>query len=299
MRKIRKKRRKKQKQILIISTLSLLLCLCVGYAAFQTSINITAKGNIVEKAMTPEDLKALVVNSGDGLYADEYEMGRYIYKGSSPNNYIIFNNEMWRILSVEKAGVIKIIKDGSIGTMYWNSEKVDGKNYNDWENSTLQLYLNNEFLSSITEDTYIVSHDFSVGMVIPTINLNEQIDSENSVKWKGMVGLITVSEYIRATSNTQQCGNINSNNNNVSICRESNWLFNYDISYWTINGHGLTNNLVYFIYTDGGISSYGTSNTTNGVANEKTQDVRPVVYLKSDIKLLGTGESSNPYVIVS
>ena len=40
-----------------------------------------------------------VVTSGDGLYEDQYETGRYIYRGSEPNNYIQFNNELWRIVA--------------------------------------------------------------------------------------------------------------------------------------------------------------------------------------------------------
>lgn len=48
MRKIGKYRRKKQKKI-IITSLSLLLFLCVGYAAFQTNLSIIAKGNIKQK----------------------------------------------------------------------------------------------------------------------------------------------------------------------------------------------------------------------------------------------------------
>ena len=35
-----------------------------------------------------------VVTTGDGLYKDEYEEGKYTYKGANPNNYITFNNEM-------------------------------------------------------------------------------------------------------------------------------------------------------------------------------------------------------------
>ena len=70
----------------------------VGYAAFQTNINITAKGNILEKGITINDLKKLTVTSGDGLYKDTYETGRYVYKGANPNNYITFNNELWRII---------------------------------------------------------------------------------------------------------------------------------------------------------------------------------------------------------
>ena len=42
-------RRKKQKKILIIGSISLLLFLCVGYAAFSTNLSLTAKGNIKDR----------------------------------------------------------------------------------------------------------------------------------------------------------------------------------------------------------------------------------------------------------
>ena len=60
-RKIRRHRMKKQKKILIISALSMLLILTVGYATFSTNLNITAKGNI--KKYTVEDYVK------DGLFA--------------------------------------------------------------------------------------------------------------------------------------------------------------------------------------------------------------------------------------
>ena len=47
-----------------------------------------------------------VVTSGDGLYEDQYETGRYIYRGSEPNNYIQFNNELWRIVAKETDGTM-------------------------------------------------------------------------------------------------------------------------------------------------------------------------------------------------
>ena len=45
-----RKQKNKQKKIIIISALSLLLMITVGYAAFQTNLTITAKGNIKEKS---------------------------------------------------------------------------------------------------------------------------------------------------------------------------------------------------------------------------------------------------------
>ncbi len=52
-----------------------------------------------------------LVSSGDGLYEDQYENGRYIYRGQSPNNYVQFNNELWRIIAKETDGTYKIIRD--------------------------------------------------------------------------------------------------------------------------------------------------------------------------------------------
>ena len=60
--------------------------------------------------------KVDIVTSGDGLYEDEYEEGRYFYKGGNPSNYVTFNNEQagWRIISVEPDKTIKIIRTTNI-----------------------------------------------------------------------------------------------------------------------------------------------------------------------------------------
>lgn len=50
MRNIGKYRRKKQKKILIIGSLSILLFLCVGYAAFSTNLKVMTKANIKERS---------------------------------------------------------------------------------------------------------------------------------------------------------------------------------------------------------------------------------------------------------
>ena len=51
-----------------------------------------------------------IVQHGDGLYIDGYEKDKFTYRGSNPNNYILFNNEMWRIISVQD-GRLKIVKE--------------------------------------------------------------------------------------------------------------------------------------------------------------------------------------------
>ncbi len=71
----------------------------------------------IDAVLTPTTLKSKVVTEGDGLYVDSTKEGRFIYKGANPNNYITFNNELWRIISVENDGSLKIVKNDSIGDM--------------------------------------------------------------------------------------------------------------------------------------------------------------------------------------
>ncbi len=74
------------------------------------------------KAMekTSDILKKNVVTTGDGLYVDSTIDGRYIYRGANPNNYIKLGDDLYRIISLEKDGTIKVIKQESIGDKAWD-----------------------------------------------------------------------------------------------------------------------------------------------------------------------------------
>ena len=204
MRKIRRKREKRKKRIIIISVFLFLIIMTSGYAAFSTNITINAKGNIKCNA---ENVKAkllkVTTTQGDGLYKDKYEDGRYIYRGENPSNYIIFNNELWRIIALENDGTIKIIKNnilekklnyddinnrdvGSNGTGGTYCAK-SGNGCNIWastqnmigspsefnngvysgtvlKDATLNTYLNNDYYNSLNDDKqYIVYHDYYIG----------------------------------------------------------------------------------------------------------------------------------------
>ena len=117
MRRHRSRRKNKQRKIIIISTCSILLLMTAGYAAMQTNIEINAKGNVIKKDTLGSDLIDMVgvVTSGDGLYKDSYEENVYTYRGANPNNYVTFNGEEWRIISVNTAdNTIKIMRNGGL-----------------------------------------------------------------------------------------------------------------------------------------------------------------------------------------
>ena len=226
-----------------------------------------------------------VVDSGDGLYKDKYE-DRYIYKGKNVNNYITFNNEMWRIVSVESDKTIKIMKDESIGNIAW-----DSSNSSNWARpATLNTYLNESYLTdtlNTTAQNQIVTKDWNIGGVASDdTDLSSSISDENSKKWNGKVALITVSEYIRSNSNQENCNSVGQVYHS-QICGQTTWML-YNVEFWMTLSHG-TSSSVYSVESDGTL--YG------GYASYKAP-VRQSVYLSSDIKITeGDGSQNNPYQI--
>ena len=79
------------------------------------------------------------------------------YIGADPNNYVSFNNELWRIIGVfnniddgtgKKETRLKIIRDEPIGTYSWDNKasgtgsSTSSNGSNDWSDSALQIVLN-------------------------------------------------------------------------------------------------------------------------------------------------------------
>ena len=315
----RREKRKRQKQTILISTVCLLFVMVVGYAAFSTNLSITDKGNIREKTYTPEQLKSEFCNteSGDGLYVDIYEDGKCTYKGANPNNYITFNNETWRIVSIDADNTIKIMRNESIGQMAWDTSDscpvaynaikkennliiVDnviflaGDIYNgcnNWNYASLKTYLNENYYNELLENkNSVIAHDWKIGSIWQENNdLSNQISDENKSLWNGKIGLITASEYLRANTNTEQCGNLSINNANRTICLTTNWMYS-SLNKWTISIPSSTQ----------GVSNcIEESNFIWNLAVRSFADVYPSLYLSSDVVLSGSGTETDPYVITN
>ena len=71
------------------------------------------------------------------------------YVGADPNNYVSFNNELWRIIGVmnniddgtgKKETRLKLIRNESIGEYSWDNKGING--VSDWTDSALQIMLN-------------------------------------------------------------------------------------------------------------------------------------------------------------
>ena len=327
MRKTRKSKLKGQKQILLVGLFVFVTLMTIGYAAFNTNITLHVKGNIKTKPVDIGGVKVTPVTEGDGLYEDEYEEGRYVYRGANPNNYIEFNNELWRIISKEADGTYKILRNevlpeqkafdsqGARTTGYCSQGSAPTSGCNAWSStanmvgspseftnesytgsvdadSEMLTYLNGEYLDSITVNKdKIVNHDYNIGAVVYNNNdLAAQIVGEKAYKWNGKVGLISHSDYINANSNQELCG---TDKINYEICRNNDWMYISGSYWWTLSPRADYSYIVWNVNYGGTLHD---GNLTDNYANF-SNGVRPAVYLTSNLSLSGSGTESDPFII--
>ena len=290
-----------------------------------------------------------VVTSGDGLYEDQYETGRYIYRGSEPNNYIQFNNELWRIVAKETDGTYKIIRDELLPqnegytTMAYDARDHRSNENNTYckypsrngcgvyasvsgifqtpdgrysgtvtEDSSIKEYLNNTYYPTLNgiAKTQVQSHTFNIGSVqVLDESGNDSIEKntagEKMYKWTGNVGLINVSDVLKASTNTA-CKSATDQYNKLmqdtpEITCDSNYLLDTlpDLTaYWTINAFSAESddysNDAWNAARGAGVAGLGYGIAYSGSSN----GARPVLYLKSNIELTsGTGTKLDPFII--
>ena len=232
--------------------------------------------------------KVPIITSGDGLYKDEYESGKYTYKGTNPNNYISFNGERagWRIISIESDGKVKIIRNNSIG------ERAFGYiGSSDWESSEINSYLNDTYYYRLSSQSLVTAADWSIGDVNSrSSNLTSTINEENSQIWNGYIALPTVSEYIRANSNKSQCASANLHNSYSTICIETNWMYDKSINYWWLLSGVQNDDLRYIVR--------GSNGKFDSASFSQDFHVRPALYIISNASLSGgNGTENNPYTL--
>ena len=109
------------------------------------------------------------LRTSNGLKKDNTVDTNIRYYGSDPNNYVSFNNELWRIIGVFGNNV-KLVRSESLGSLSWDSSDSSinkGNGINQWGESTygdgsyyegadLQVYLNKMYYGG---DTTVTCYD--------------------------------------------------------------------------------------------------------------------------------------------
>ena len=255
----------------------------------------------------------------------------YRYEGKDPNNYIWFNNELWRIIGVfdesshgvSGQNLVKIIRADSIGGLAW-----DKSNTNNWTASSLMNLLNKEYLkrenATDTENCY--------GMFYPTtcdytkVGINDiyrpmienvtwylggyssfwvtaeafygyergtTVYSGRPTSVNAYIGLMYPSDYGYSVLASSCARTTYLNDYDNAACAGQSWLYGQGEE-WTITHITSRNSNIFYLSSSGVIDG----NILGSDHSNYRYNVRPTLYLNPSVYLIdGTGTENNPYII--
>ena len=268
------------------------------------SINGNTKCDLSLNQKTPnsEELLTTIVNNK----ATRNENGKR-YQGKNPDNYVWFNDELWRIIGnipvcltsgcSTTENRVKIIRNYSIGAIrYSQSAK------RDWMNSNIQKLLNTCYLGkSASCDDYCFSH------VVPVVNVKSVCDySAIGVDADDIYGKMVEDVYFNigvgdTTSTdyyTREVSDHTTTPTKIGLMYASD--FNYAAEDDSINKNWLYSNQLESIMTAYDSTDVACIKASSIVSAQRSyaNSVRPILYLKSNVYVIsGTGTKVNPYTL--
>lgn len=203
---------------------------------------------------------------------DIYKYGNeFVYKGIEAENYIVYDNEYWRIVSFTNEGM-KIVNDYAMGNIKYSD------NDNNYLNSNLYNYLNNEY-------GQIVINNYKANWNIAASNGNtieKIIQNEQKLNTKAKVGTLTLSDYYKSID-----GKCEEAKDEITCVGKSYLQGNNDLWLSTpYNGNSTS-------------AWYADSKSNLHIANvTETKDIKPVLVLDKHYKIInGDGTKENPYIL--
>ena len=261
------------------------------------------------QASTPTGAETLIASctgtcltgtpNADGLFKDEN--GDYRYTGATVANYATFNNETWRIVGIFD-GRIKLMRDAVIGSDKWYPDTSSG---NAWAGSAVELGLNGDYLtstgylgSSLSSDAQnlIDNADWYTTAITNAQNTASAYTAEHTgTPISRKVGLIYPSDYGYASSecyndSTKKLYNSRQANSYLSdTCKNSNWMYtNTSSAWWTIAPSSDSSYFALSVNSLGCVGNY----LVDYYNVDYSDDVRPSVYLKSNVQISGNGSTT-------
>ena len=284
--------------------------------------NLTYNKRTFDESKKLSAIASTIGTSGKGSIVNEGDAG-FRYEGQDPNNYIWFNNELWRIIGViptkvDSSGttenLVKIIRNESIGGLAYDAKSSGYTGA--WGSNTLYSLLNEYYFGKKDgtnttgcygyQTTAKVKCDYTeigingadyYGSMIKKVYWNTGASTKDATSSTvygtekatqtiyNYVGLMSASDYGYATSASHST-NLSSYNNATHTL--NNWLYGQGFEWTNIQYSSNARNALY-VDNDGFVSNI---NASNGYA------VRPVLYLGADIYVSsGDGSKAAPYVI--
>ena len=120
----------------------------------------------------------------DGLKKDNTSDANIRYEGANPNNYVKFNDELWRIIGVFGDN-IKLVRSEELGKLSWDisdSSVNNGWGVNEWSQADLKEYLNTMYYGGTSVTCYFGNNNSTT--TCPTGSLNSTSKSMiNNYTW--------------------------------------------------------------------------------------------------------------------
>ena len=179
-------------------------------------------GNAVDYINGLFDYNAL----SNGLKKDNTSDANIRYEGGNPNNYVSFNDELWRIIGVFGDN-IKLVRNEKLGVLSWdisNRSINAGWGVNEWSQADLKEYLNTMYYGGTSVTCYGGSNNSTT--TCPTGSLNVAAKSMiNNYTWN--TGAInyddeTIVNQETNTLNTVPFYNVEKGSLNGKICTSGN-----------------------------------------------------------------------------
>ena len=163
--------------------------------------------------------------NGDGLKKDNTSDENIRYYGSNPDNYVSFNNELWRIIGVFGNNV-KLVRSEKLGELSWDSSASsvnNGRGVNEWSQSDLKNYLNKMYYGGTSVTCYNGKYDQTTTCPTGTIDetSNGLIDYHT---WNtGAPNYNTLYDSTTSSYDTVAFYRAERGNVNGKICTSGNW----------------------------------------------------------------------------
>lgn len=235
-----------------------------------------------------DKLKEDITTSDSGLYANG---DSYIFKGDNPKNYINFYGRVYRIMSMDSKGILKLIsEEPEHDSRIWDNKFNTEVNYSYGKNiykdsailkSLINDYNNSKKISKSAKE-HIVAYDSCVGKrKINNSSVDKNIDCSEILK-NQVISLINVSDYSMASLDPE-CKSIYSRS-----CNNYNYLYRIANSTWTMNS--VSDNTYDVIFMSGGLARYDKANIYN--------QYNIVIHIDgNELYTEGMGTETNPYVL--
>lgn len=235
-----------------------------------------------------DKIKENIVTSESGLYQiDDY----YVFKGNKVNNYISISGIIYRIMSIDSDGIMKLVKaeTESISRVWDNKFNVEvnysyGKNI--YKDSVILMYLLNDYentkkISKLTKK-HIVAYDVCIGKRnVDDYSIDKKLDCSETLE-NQVISLMNVSDFAMASLDPD-CDSIKSR-----ACKNYNYLSGIASYTWTSNSVSENSYEIYFI-SDGLIERQRASSYS---------EYNIVIYIDgNELYTSGKGTSLNPYII--